>query len=246
MVKKLQEGQKVPFTEHLEELRDRIIICVSFIGVAFVAAYAVSDRILEPLAGLIDRKLVFISPTEAFFVYLKVAFYTALALSVPLVLYQAWAFVSPGLYNTEKKHSFRLVIASTAFFALGASFCWFLVLPLGLKFLIGYGGDLLLPMISVGLYIGFCLKLILVFGVVFQLPLVVVFLHSIGLVTLEQLKGFRGYLVVVSFIVSAVITPPDIFTQVILALPLLALYETSILFIKIFRKNKNEKEIIAG
>lgn len=201
-----------------------------------------SERLLLPFANLIEEKLVFISPTEAFFVNLKISIYTALAVSVPVIVYQGWAFISPGLLPGEKTKSLRLVIASTLFFIAGASFCYFLVLPMGLKFLIGYGGDLIIPMLSIGAFISFCLKLLLVFGVIFQLPLIVIFLHSMGLVTLEALKGFRGYLVVSSFIISAVITPPDVFTQILLALPLMILYEASLIFIKIFKKKKIEEK----
>jgi len=245
-IKKLEPGEKIPFTDHLSELRDRLIRTVVFIGVTFGLAYAVSDKLLMPFAGLIEQKLVFISPTEAFFVHLKIAFYAALGVSVPVIIYQAWSFVSPGLLPGEKTQSFRLVIFSTAFFIIGAVFCYYLVLPLGLKFLIGYGGDMLIPMLSIGAFIGFCVKLILVFGVVFQLPLIVVFLHSMGLVTIEQLKNFRGYLIVSSFVISAVITPPDVFTQILLALPLMILYETSLLFIRVFKRKKDEETVESG
>jgi sec-independent protein translocase protein TatC len=210
--------------------------------VAFGLAYSVSDKLLLPFAGLINEKLVFISPTEAFFVNLKISFFTALSASVPVILYQAWAFVAPGLLSGEKKQGLRLIVSSTLFFIIGASFCFFIVLPLGLKFLIGYGGDLLTPMLSIGAFIGFCIKLMFVFGLVFQLPLIVIFLHSLDLVTIEQLKNFRGYLIVSSFVISAVITPPDIFTQVLLALPLMILYETSLIFIRVFRKKEKKKD----
>ena len=173
--------------------------------------------------------------------HLKIAFYTALGVSIPVILYQSWSFVSPGLLPGEKTQSLRLVISSTVFFVIGSAFCYFLVLPLGLKFLIGYGGDMLIPMLSIGAFIGFCVKLMLVFGVVFQLPLIVIFLHSLGLVTIKQLKDFRGYLVVSSFVISAIITPPDVFTQILLALPLIILYETSLLFIRVFKRKKDEK-----
>jgi len=131
---------------------------------------------------------------------------------------------------------------STLLFISGLAFCFYLVLPMGLKFLIGFGSDMITPMLSIGAYLGFCLKLLLVFGIVFQLPLVVIFLYSIGIVDIESLRSFRGYLVVSSFILAAVITPPDIFTQVVLALPLIILYELSLLAIKIFSRKKNEKK----
>ncbi|GMT42568.1 MAG: Sec-independent protein translocase protein TatC [bacterium] len=238
MIKKLDPGEKVPFTEHLEELRRRIITSIVVVGSAFVLTYSVSDRLLSPLAALVDVKLVFIAPTEAFFVNLKVAFYTALAVSAPLLFYQTWAFVAPGLLEREKKYTVRLMAGSTLLFAVGVAFCFYMVLPLGLKFLIGYGGDMLLPMLSVGAYLGFCLKLMLVFGIVFQLPLVVAFLYFTGITDIEGLIKFRGYLVVGSFILAAVVTPPDVFTQVVLALPLIILYELSLITIRIFGGKK--------
>ena len=208
--------------------------------------YAVSDKLLLPFAGLIEQKLVFISPTEAFFVHLKIAIYAALGLSVPVILYQAWSFIAPGLLPGEKTKGLRLVVSSTIFFVVGAAFCYYMVLPMGLKFLIGYGGDLLLPMLSIGAFIGFCVKLMLVFGVVFQLPLIVIFLHGLGLVTIDQLKSYRGYIILSSFVVSAVITPPDVFTQILLALPLMILYESSLIFIRIFKRKKDAETVDTG
>ncbi len=246
MIKKLGESEKVPFTAHLTELRKRLVFSLGVVAVLFGLAYAVSDKLLIPFSSLIDEKLVFLSPTEAFFVHLKIAFYTALGLAVPVLLYQLWAFIAPGLVKKEKKYSLRLIVASTIFFAAGASFCYFAVLPYGIKFLLGYGGETLRPMMAVGYFVGFSLNLMLVFGVVFQLPLVVIFIHTLGLVTLDQLRDFRRYLVVLSFVGSAVITPPDVFTQVVLSLPLIALYEMSLLTIRIYdrkkiAKGKNEK-----
>lgn len=241
-MKQIEAGEKIPFTKHLEELRYRILVSLAVVSVAFVATYSVSDRLLEPLASLIDVKMVFIAPTEAFFVNIKLAFYIAIALCAPVLFYQMWAFVAPGLLAREKKYTFRLMLGSTLLFILGLAFCFYLVLPMGLKFLIGFGGDMLTPMLSVGAYLGFCLKLLIVFGIVFQLPLVIIFLYSIGIVDVETLKSFRGYLVVSSFILAAVITPPDIFTQVVLALPLIILYELSLLGIKIFSRKKSEKK----
>lgn len=246
MIKKIDEGEKLPFTEHLGELRQRLIFSVGFIAVVFGLAYAGSDKLILPFAALLDGKMIFISPTEAFYVHIKVAFYTALAVSMPVILYHIWAFVAPGLLKNEKKFSLRFVIAGTFCFAFGAAFCYFAVLPFGIKFLLGYGGDTLTPMMAVGAFISFNLNLMFIFGVVFQLPLVVIFIHSMGLVTLDQLRGFRRYLVVLSFVAAAVITPPDVFTQVVLSLPILLLYEISILIIRTYDRKKDAEEDTAG
>lgn len=245
MIKKLEPGETAPFTAHLDELRKRLIVSVAVIGVAFGIAYTVSEQLIMPFSALLDTELIFLTPTEAFFAHIKIAFYAALAVSVPVIFFQAWSFIAPGLLVTERKYTFRFAIASAFFFTGGAAFCYFMVLPFGLKFLLGYGGETLTPMMSISAYIGFCVNLMFVFGVVFQLPLVVLLLHKMGIVTIEALVDFRRYLVVMSFILAAVITPPDVFTQIVLSLPLILLYELTILFIKVFirdKKKEDEKE----
>ena len=239
MVRKLEPGEKVPFTEHLTELRHRLLICAGVVCVFFLGSWGFSDSLLAPFAGLLgDRELVFINPTEAFFAHVKVAFYASLAFSMPVLLYQFWAYVAPGLMEAERKGAFLFLIFSTIFFLVGASFCFLLILPFGLKFLIGFGGELLSPMLSVSSVIGFSVTLMFVFGLVFQLPIIVVFLNVIGVVGPEHLTAFRPYLVVSAFIVSAIITPPDVFTQVVLSLPMILLYEVGILVVKITGRKK--------
>jgi sec-independent protein translocase protein TatC len=243
MIEKLEPGQKAPFTAHLGELRKRLILCIATLFLFFIAVWPFSAYLLGPFQALLgDRELVFITPTEAFFVHVKVAFYTAAALSLPVLLYQGWAFLSPGLFKKEKKFLFRFVFASTIFFPLGAGFCFFLVLPYGLNFLLAFGGESLMPMLSIASVIGFCLNLMFVFGIVFQLPVLVVFLNLMEIVTVEQFTRFRPYLIVSSFLVSAIITPPDVFTQVVLSLPLIILYELSLILLKVIGKNKKSVE----
>jgi len=245
MIKKLKEGEKVPFTEHLEELRSRLMLCLGMVFVLFFATWAVSDRLLAPFTSLLPGgKLVFISPTEAFFVHMKIAFYAAGILGLPFFLYHAWAFLAPGLLKKEKKYLSGFIFFSTLFFTAGALFCFNMILPYGLAFLLGFGGETLLPMLSISAVIGFCLNLMVVFGIVFQLPIVVIFLNMADLVTVEQLAGFRPYLVVTAFVISAVITPPDVFTQVVLAIPIVILYEASILILKTTAK-KGKKDVNA-
>lgn len=243
MIQKLEPGKKVPFSDHLGELRKRLVLCIAVLFLFFLGAWPFSADLLQPFQALLGgRELVFISPTEAFFVHVKISFYTAAALALPVMLYQGWAFFSPGLFRKEKKFLFRFVFASTIFFSLGAGFCFFFVLPYGLNFLLSFGGESLMPMLSIAAVIGFCLNLMFVFGVVFQLPVLVVFLNMMEIVTVDQLSAFRPYLVVSSFIISAIITPPDVFTQVVLSLPLIILYEISLILLKVIGKNEKAVE----
>ena len=242
MIKKLKDGEQIPFSDHLGELRTRLIHCIGVVFVIFMATWAVSDRLMVPFTSLFPAgKLVFISPTEAFFVHMKIAFYAAGILSLPFFLYHAWAFLAPGLMKKEKKYLSAFVFFSTLFFTSGALFCFHLILPYGLSFLLGFGGETLLPMLSISAVITFCLNLMLVFGIVFQLPIVVIFLNMAGIVTIDQLASFRSYLAVAAFFISAVITPPDVFTQIVLALPIIFLYEASIIVLRITARSAKKK-----
>lgn len=242
MIKRLKNGEKAPLTAHIGELRQRMMYSVAVIGVLFAGMFAVSDMLLIPFADLMQgEKMVFISPTEAFFAHLKISFYAALGLSVPFLLHQTWTFVSPGLMKKEKLYALGFGVSSAIFFAGGASFCFFVVLPFGLSFLIGYGGELLTPMLTVSNVLGFSLTLMFIFGIVFQLPIVLIFLNMVGILYPGQLTQFRPYLIVISFVLSAIITPPDIFTQVVLSLPIILLYEMSIILIRFFGKKDAEE-----
>lgn len=237
--KTLSRGARVPLGQHLDELRQRVIFCVLFFITAFIACYFYSDRLLAPLSGLISVKLVFLTPLEAFMVYMNIAFYAALALSVPVFAWHAWAFVLPGLLEHESRKAGRFVVGSILFFALGVAFCWYLVLPFAIPFLMAYGGDVMMPMISAKAYLNFCLSMLLVFGVVFELPIIVVFVHGIGMVSLQALKNFRRYWIVVAFIIGAIVTPtPDMFNQSMASLPLIVLYEASIIYIRFFGRKE--------
>jgi len=182
VLRKVGKDDKLPFTVHLEELRWRIIYCAVTIGVTFIALYTMSDTLFDIIRKPIDTDLVFLAPAEAFFVYLKISIYFALIISMPMILYQTWMFTAPGLLGAERTYTGPFVIFGTIFFAIGATFCYFVVLPLGLKFLIGYGGEGLTPMISVGNYISFIFKLMIAFGLVFEMPIVIIFLTKLGFV----------------------------------------------------------------
>jgi sec-independent protein translocase protein TatC len=230
--KAIGSDDKLPFTDHLDELRHRLIISVVGIGLGFTASYGFSQQLLLLLQRPMPTRLVFIAPTEAFFVNLKVAFYAGLFLSVPLLLFQVWKFVAPGLYEHERRYSFPFLIISTALFLLGSVFAYVVILPIALHFLIAQGGDLWKPNITLSNYLAFCMRLILAAGLIFEFPVLMYFLAKVGVVTPEFLIKNRKYAVLVAFILSAILTPPDVFSQVLLAVPLFLLFEVSIFIAK--------------
>lgn len=229
----------MPFLDHLEELRWRLIKSVfSVIIMSFVAFYF-SDHLLRFIRiPLGDIKLYNIEVTGTFYAYLKISLIAGILGALPIIFYQLWSFISPGLYKKEKWMIFPLVLISTLLFLLGAGFCFVMVLPLSFKFLIGFSGELIENTITIGSYINFVGLLLLAFGFAFQLPLLNYFLGKMGLITSDFLARGRRYAIVIILIVGAVLTPPDIFTQVPLAFPLYVLYEISILVVKLTQKKK--------
>jgi len=193
-----------------------------------------------PVDKLKATKLVFLAPTEAFWMNMKVALVAALVFSLPVIFLQLWKFIAPGLQPTEKKYVIPFVIVSTGLFIVGASFCFIIVLPFALSFLLNYKiGDFLMPMLSVGQYVDFCLKFILAFGAIFELPIVLIFLTKIGLVTPETLKRNRRLAIVLAFVAGAILTPtPDPFNQTLMAIPIIMLYEVGIQLSVFFAKRK--------
>ncbi len=240
-LRRVDQDETLPFTSHLEELRLRLIYCSVTIFVVFCALYSVSDYLFElfrePMG---DYQIIAIAPTEAFFAYLKVSFYMALIISTPLLLFHVWEFVAPGLLENERRYTGLFVVFGTLFFVLGGLFCYFLVLPYGLSFLLGYAGDSISAQITASNYISFTFKLIIAFGVIFQLPIVIILLTKIGVVTPDALSEKRPFFIVGSFIVAAIMTPPDVFTQIIMAGPMIILFETSVLVSRLFIVKKDE------
>jgi len=202
------------------------------IGLGFAISYGFSQQLLLLLQRPMPTRLVFIAPTEAFFVNLKVAFYAGLFLSVPLLLFQVWKFVAPGLYEHERRYSFPFLIISTILFLLGAIFAYVVILPIALHFLISQGGELWKPNITLSNYLSFCMRLILAAGLVFEFPVLMYFLAKVGVVTPAFLVKNRKYAVLAAFVIAAILTPPDVFSQVLLAVPLLLLFEVSIFVAK--------------
>ena len=226
-------------TEHLAELRNRLIIMISAVGVFFLGSYYFSPQLLELIQKPIgDQKLVFLSPTEAFISHIKVSFYSGLFLSIPVILFHIWKFCAPGLFKKEKKYLASFILISSCSFIVGAFFCYLLILPYGLNFLLSFASENLSAQISIAFYISFVFKLILIFGLVFQVPLIVILLVKMGVLSAKSLANNRGYVFVGSFAASAILTPPDVVTQIFLALPLIVLFEISIIGAKFIDRSK--------
>jgi len=244
----MDEQEKIPFTEHLEELRKRLIVCFIAVGVGFVLSYGFKEKLFQILTRPLIRvmqtgdKLIFTGLPEAFFTYLKVAFLSGIILAAPVIFYQFWMFVAPGLYDKEKRLMVPVVVLSTVFFVGGAFFGYFIVFPYGFKFFLGFASETIRPLPSMREYLGFASKLLLAFGVVFELPLIITFLARLGMVSVSFLKKNRKYALLLFFVGSAILTPPDVVTQIMMAFPLLLLYEISIIGARIFGKKSSEEE----
>lgn len=228
--------------EHLEELRRRLFLAI----VAFAAATFLSFLFVEPILALLIRpvgRVVFLAPTEAFFVRLKVAALAGAFLSLPVVLYQVWRFVGVGLTRTERRYALSLLPFSLLLFVGGAAFAFFAILPVGVRFLLGYQTEQLTPMISIGAYTSFATAFVLAFGVVFQLPVVVLFLARLGIVTPASLAAGRRYALLGIVVLSAVLTPGgDVVSQVLMALPTYLLYEGSIWIARVVAPKRARQE----
>jgi len=243
----MSDEEKQPFLSHLEELRKRLVAISIGVGAGFVVSYIFSERLFEllilPLKSVLPEgdKLIFTNLPEMFITYLKVSFISGVLLAAPFIFYQLWLFIAPGLYQREKKYVFPFVIFSTILFVGGALFGYFVVFPFGFKFFISFSNEYVKALPSVKQYFSFSIKLLFAFGVVFELPVVVFFLAKMGVVTPEFLKKKRKYAVLLIFVAAAILTPPDVATQLMMAGPLLILYEIGIIVARIARKKEPEK-----
>lgn len=262
--KRAQDEKEMPFLDHLEELRKRIfkallaiifgaVISLIYIDEIFeitVAPYneAVAVALAEnpQIDAQAPPRLVFMSPTGGFMINLKLAATVGLLFSLPFIFYQIWKFISPGLLEGERRVAPLIVFFTTLCFVAGGSFCYFVVLKYGLGFLLSFQTPTLVPMISIDEYFGFVTTLIFVFGLVFEMPVIAYFLTRLGILTPEFLLQKRRYGIVAIFVIAAVVTPSvDAFTQILLAVPLLFLYEISIWVSKIALPEKM-KRALAG
>ena len=240
------EDEKIPFTSHLDELRKRLIIAFIAIGVGAAISFAFKEWLFNilvlPLVKVMEEgdTLIFTGLPEAFFTYLKVALLSGIIVASPVIFYEFWMFVAPGLYTKERRLMIPIVLLSSFFFIGGALFGYFIVFPWGFKFFLGFATETIRPLPAMKEYFAFSSKLLLAFGLVFELPLVLTFLAKLGIVSVAFLKKNRKYALLLFFVGSAILTPPDVVTQVMMALPLMVLYEISIIGAKIFGKKKSE------
>jgi sec-independent protein translocase protein TatC len=233
---------KMPFMEHLGELRTRIVralLCLLVgTGIALPFAEKIVDFLARPITKL-GYKLVFTAPAEAFWVQMKVGLIVGLFIAAPGILWQVWGFISPGLHEHEKKYAAPFVIVGSLLFIVGGAFSLFVVTPYAIAFLLSYARESLQPMITLENHIDFLLKFTLAFGAVFELPLAITLLARMGLVTAKQLSKNRKYAILGAFIAGAVLTPtPDAFNQTLMAGPLIILYEVGIISARLFGRRR--------
>ena len=233
---------------HIADLRKRLFISSAALFVAFFACFAVYEPILEwmmvPVEAVLPEgsQMVAIEVQETFFTALKVAFFSGFLVSLPVILWQMWLFLAPGLYENEKKLVIPFVAGATTMFLVGASFAYYIVVPFGFDFLINFGSQVVTVMPSIGKYVGFFTKLLFGFGIAFELPVFTFFLAVIGIVNDQMLKDFFKYAIVLIFMLSALLTPPDVLTQFLMAGPLILLYGVSIYIAKIFNPAPKEED----
>lgn len=235
-------GTEQPFVSHLVELRDRLIRAVLAVGAAFaVLAFwpgpgALYDILAAPLVATLPEGATMIATNviSPFLVPLKITLMAAFMIALPVVLYQAWAFIAPGLYSHEKRLVMPLVVSSTLLFVVGVAFCYFFVFGQVFRFIQSFAPKSITAAPDIEAYLGFVLTMFLAFGAAFEVPVVVVVLARMGIVSLEKLRAFRSYFIVLAFVIAAVITPPDIVSQLALAIPMCILYEVGLWAAKVF------------
>jgi sec-independent protein translocase protein TatC len=230
-------GTEAPFVSHLVELRDRLIRALIAVGIAFgvLALYpgpaGLYDLLAQPLVANLPEgtRLIATNVISPVLVPLKITLMGAFLVALPYVLYQVWAFVAPGLYSHEKRLVLPLVVSSTVLFVIGVAFCYFIVIPGLSKFIQAFAPTAITAAPDIEQYFGFVLTLFLVFGIAFEVPIAVIVLVRIGVVSIEKLRQWRGYFIVASFVIAAVVTPPDVISQLALAIPMCILYEIGII-----------------
>ena len=233
---------------HIADLRKRLVISILTLIVMFFICFSFYEPILEwmmqPVKAVLPEgsQMVAIEIQETFFTALKVSFFSAFFLSLPVIFWQLWLFMAPGLYDHEKKLVFPFVFFATLMFVSGAAFAYYVVVPFGFEFLIAFGSTVVTILPSIGKYVGFFTKLLFGFGVSFELPVITFFLAKIGLVDDQMLKDFFKYAVVIIFIFSALLTPPDVITQFLMAGPLILLYGVSIYIAKVFNPSSKDED----
>lgn len=244
----MESEDKSPLLSRLGEIRKRLVRAAIAVGIGFAVAYGFSEKLFGILAYPLKvnmapgDRLIYTGLPEMFFVYIKTAMVAGLLLAAPYVFYQIYLLVAPGFYQKEKKSVILFVLCSTVLFVGGSLFGYFVVFPYGFKFFLGFSNEYLRALPSVRQYFSLAVKLLFGFGFVFELPIAAFFLSRMGVVTADFLKEKRRYAILLIFIVAAFLTPPDVISQFLMAIPLLILYEFSILIAKLAGKKKKESE----
>ncbi len=246
------DNSKMPLLDHLIELRRRLLWSFAAMAAAFSAclyfAKPIFAILVQPLLRAGQGKLIYTDIFEAFFVEIKVAFFAALMVAFPVIATQIWRFIAPGLYKNEKRAFLPFLLMTPVLFAAGASLAYFFAMPVALKFLLGYtgnvGGVMQEALPGVGNYLDFATKFIFGFGIAFLLPVLLMLLERAGILTLEQLRSGRRYAVVAIAAIAAVLTPPDLMSQILLLVPLYALYELAIIGIMLTRKRRKNEDVV--
>ena len=243
-----EEERPMTLLEHLGELRKRLVRGFLAILIGFFACYGFAQQLFYylslPLLKVMpaDSKFIYTGVAEGFFVDMKVAFVAGVFVACPFLFYQIWAFIAPGLYEEEKKYIIPLALSSALFFILGGVFCYFGVFPFAFEFFMSYSTDNIVAMLSIDEYLSFALKMVLAFGLIFEMPLFSFFLARMGLITAQKMREVRKYAILAIFVVAAILTPPDVFSQLMMAGPMIVLYEVSIWVAVLVGKKKAERE----
>ncbi len=236
--------EKQPFFSHLKELRDRLLVCIVAVAIAFIFTYYFKERLfdflMQPFLKVMPAQssFIFTGITEAFVTYFKISVVAALFVAAPVILYEFWMFVAPGLYEKEKKYVYPFIFFGSLCFICGALFCYFVIMPNMYRFFVSYAREFVTPMPDLKNYMGLTLKLLVIFGFIFELPLVAFYLARAGIIKAKMLAKKRRYAILAVFIISAAITPPDVVSMILVALPLWGLYELGILIAKVFGKKE--------
>jgi sec-independent protein translocase protein TatC len=230
-------------TDHLAELRSRLIKSLYAILLGMVVCYNFSDRIFDIIRGPIapylpTGGLVFTAPTDKFIAHLKLSFFGGMILTCPIWIYQIWCFISPGLYKKDKSYSLGFIFAGSILFLLGVLFAYFGVFPMAFQFLMGFGGETDKPMITIDQYLSFFITTTLMFGLAFEIPLVIVMLGLMEIVSARFLREKRRYAIVGMSVLAAIITPPDLLSMLLMLGPMVVLYEISIVVVAIFERRR--------
>lgn len=234
------EQGKMSFFDHLTELRTRIVWSLVPAGVGLGIALYFTTPVMRFLSSHLKTELVFTTPTEAFWTYMKVAMIMGLFIAMPIILWNVWAFVAPGLHKHERKYAAPFIIIGSLLFIGGGAFAMLVVVPFAISFLVSFGQDQgLKPMITISSYIDFILKFTLAFGLVFEMPVVITLLSMLGIVTPQFLSKNRKYAILINFVIAAILTPtPDIVNQSLMAGPLIILYEVGIICARVVARKK--------